>query len=117
MPTAAQIRAAVASALAAVEGLCVDVEHEAQTGRSSSGAPTYAAAVTRSGVISRKSRVVRSQDGAEQASVVEMVFPAPFAVAPGDRFTTAGGEVFVALVVEYTTDSGTNAPYACSVFC
>lgn len=114
--TPSVIRSAMAAAAAALDAVCVDIEHEARTGRGSSGAPTYAAAVTRRGGVTRKPRILRSQDGTEIVSAVELGFPAPFAVAVGDRFTV-GGEALTAIQVEYVTDAETGLPYASIVYC
>lgn len=103
-------RSAVTSMRAAAADLLVDVDHEAFSGQSGAGVPTYAAAVTRGALVEQKTKAIRKADGSETAATMRLTFPEPFAVGARDRFTVSG-TAYPVQSMDTVLDPGTGQPY------
>jgi hypothetical protein len=110
MGLADTVRAAVAVAdrvTGGTGGLQVTVTHKAWSSQDGDGKPTYAAGVSRSGVLVYETKAIRGVDGHERQSIANLTFIGNVAVDIRDQITLPDGKTPVILRVSAPADSGT----------
>ena len=85
------LRAGVALAATTVESLRVDVSQERWTGQDVSGVPTYAAMVSRRGMLEPMTRAFVAPDGRAQSITAKLTFLDAAPVTVKDRLTLPDG--------------------------
>jgi hypothetical protein len=119
------VRSGVALANTLTASLQVSVQHKAWTGSDAYGAPTYADAIVRNGLLEAKTRVLRRPNGEEVLQQSQLTILEPVAangaagraepIDPRDRFVLPDGTEKAALDVSGLADPSTGAPYGFEV--
>ena len=115
------VRNAVATINTITGSLQVNVTHQAWTGQSGTGTPTYAAGVVRPAIVEKKTRDRRMADGRVIMTIAYIVFIHPIAAngAAGrvepidarDKFTLPDGTTGPVIDTNAFLDPNTNAGY------
>jgi len=120
------VRSGIALAKEVTSDLQVDVSHEAWISNDSYGKRVYAAAVTLSGIVEKKERLIRDFAGVVVVSKTKITILQPVTangatgrrepIDPRDRITPPDGVTGPILNAEGMIDSSTGAPYMFEIY-
>lgn len=115
------VRSGVAVANTLTAGLQVTVSHYAWTGHDVYGAPTFAAAVSRSALVDMTRKLRRMPDGQESVAHAVITIVGPITanggsnrqepIDPRDKFTLPDGSTGPILDIKGLLDPSTNKPF------
>jgi len=112
----AVIRAGLAVAKTVTVDLRDTVTHEAWASVDGFGTPTYAASVSRTALVERRQKLLRTHTGEEVLSTHRVLFVEPLSLDLRDRLTLSDGTTGRILAAEGVMDPSTDVPYALEVW-
>lgn len=117
MDLGAIVRNAVAIAHANTESLQATVVHTPQSStKDAYGKPQPGAARSRTALVERRHRLVRTKDGREIDSLAKLTFLEPTGIVEGDTVTLPEGDSWIVLQVKGLVDPGTGQPFVEEVY-
>jgi len=116
MSLATLVQNGVAVANTITTALQATVTHKPWASNDKYNKPTYGTSVSRTAIVERNQKWVRTMQGDEKLSLAKLIFPYPVAVDERDMFTLPDSTEMPILHIKGTVDPTTNAEYAVEVF-
>jgi hypothetical protein len=91
------------------------ITHAAFASDDGYGKPTYSTGVSRTAIVERRQKYVRTMAGDEKLSLAKLTFPYPVTINERDKITLPDSTVMPILRIDGVVDPTTNAEYLVEV--
>ena len=93
------------------DSLQATITHAAFSSDDGYGKPTYATGVSRTAIVERRQKYIRTMAGDEKLSLAKLTFPYPVTINERDKITLPDSTVMPILRIDGVVDPTTNAEF------